>query len=461
MSANGSDLFLTASWVLPVSAPPLPSAFVHVSDGKIAAIYSRSEFNRLFPGRQAIDFGSAIILPGLINLHSHLDYSALRLLDVQSALLDWIPQLSKRASAWNQQQWRHSALLGAQEAALTGTSCLADSSYSGAAAWAAAATGLRATVGLELFGLDEKQADKRWSLWLERWQKLKNEPDEPLDTALADHRVRLTVSPHAPYTVCPQLWEKALAWACQFNLPVFCHLSESVSEVNWVAGDEEKIDRFLTTMLPHPLPATSWKGQGLTPTAMLAARGLLSSNTVAAHAVHLSAADLELLAQSGTTIAHCPRSNARLRNGAARLSRLLSAGVQIGLGTDSAASNDDLDLLAETRFAWNLARALDPQFSQPAKAAVEMLTIKAACALGLDDQIGSLEVGKKADIAVFSLAEKCLPSQADPYDLLLYGKTNLYSLYVDGRLIVDKGKLAPECHSFWSASCSASQIPLF
>jgi 5-methylthioadenosine/S-adenosylhomocysteine deaminase len=434
-------LFISASWVLPISDRPLAGGVVALEGGRIAAVLPRSEFESKYAGSPLKDYGQAVIMPGLINLHSHLDYTTLRFFDTDSTLFDWIRGLTGQTRTWEQERFRNSALEGAAEAALSGTSCLADSSYSGAAAWAAASVGLRAVVGLELFGLSESECRQRWDSWLARLQATGAEP--PVDCAISEQRIKLTVSPHAPYTVCPSLWAKAADWARSNCLPVLTHLCETEQEMRWLAAGDQQIDQFLEAMLPAcpDLASLSWKGQGLSPVAHLERHNLLVAPIVAAHLVHASKSDFAILSRAGASAAHCSRSNARLRSGVAPLAGMKAAGLKVGFGTDSAASCDDLDLLKEARFAINLQRAANPAACLSSDEALAMLTIVAARALGIDDQVGSLEAGKKADIAIFALSKRSSFAHNRPHDLLILGEGRLVDLFVDGKQIVSAGRL--------------------
>jgi len=438
---------LSARWLLPIAGPPLSAAALVIDGQRIKAVDDRQSLSRHYPGLPVRDYGEAIIAPGLINLHTHLDYTALRHFDTQAGFFPWIRGLVARAFPWTSDQWRASALTGAREVALSGTTCVADSSYSGAAAWALSRLGLRAVVGLELFGIASDQAGRVWSEWLGKLESLQSQADSELYQALASGLIKLTVAPHAPYTVCPDLWELANCWAENQSLPVLAHISESESECRWLAGTDQQVEEFLRDMLPGGLPdnGLSWQGNGLTPVAHLDRYNLLRPNTLAAHGVHLLASDIALIAERQVKLAHCPRSNARLRNGVAPLRALLDQAVEIGFGTDSAASTDDLNVLSEARFAWNLQRALIPDFAYDSQEAVYRLTLGAAKILGLGESIGSLEPGKLADVAVFSIKPDA-PFAADrPFDLLLYGQAELRDLFVNGVELIRDGdvKMAP------------------
>lgn len=389
------------------------------------------------------DYGEAVILPGLINLHTHLDYSALRSFDVESGMFGWIRGLVGKASSWTPEQWRQSALYGAREAALSGTTCVVDSSYTGLSVRAIARVGLRAVVGLELFGLKDEESNLAWAAWLAKMDAMRNQDDAETRIALGTGKIRLTVAPHAPYTVCPSLWLKATTWAQEKNLPLLAHVSESKEECSWIAANDATVDQFLGFVQKDKPSNTQvkWRGRGLTPVRHLKHFGLLDDHLIAAHGVHLDSRDIELLAESNCAIAHCPRSNARLRNGCAPLSRLMDGGVAVGLGTDSLASTDDLSILSEAKFALNLHRAVDPRFVYTSADVLAAMTVESAKILKADHLIGTLEAGKLADIAVFSTDAGEMSSPENPYDLLLHGHSQLMDVLVDGSFIVRGGQL--------------------
>ncbi|CAN5354800.1 amidohydrolase family protein [soil metagenome] len=462
MQIDPSDCrILLARWVLPMSGPALKDAAVVIEGRTIIDVLFKEELSYKYPpdfwaglAEEPHDYGDAILMPGLINLHTHLDYSALRCSDVESGMFDWICGLVSTSSKWGPEQWRSSAAFGAREAALAGTSCIVDSSFSGFSMHALAETGLRAIVGLELFGLRDHEANAVWGHWLTKFDALKNTTEPASRLALATDKIKLTVAPHAPYTVCPTLWLKATTWARERGLPLMAHLSESHEECQWIKSDNRRIDQYLTFVkkLFNPNLATTesgileelsqirWKGRGASPTKHLKNYGLLDENLIAAHTVHLDDEDRQILVETHVKIAHCPRSNAKLRNGRASLEKLIDAGLKFGLGTDGLASNDDLNLLNEARFAADLHRAHVPSMQWSSEQIVNSITLDAARILNLNQEIGSIEVGKLADIAVFKLEHRTHGSD-NPYDLLLHGKTRLLDLFVDGKAIVTNGQL--------------------
>ncbi|MBA3992721.1 MAG: hypothetical protein C0469_04280 [Cyanobacteria bacterium DS2.3.42] len=452
----GGKLCLAARWAIPIVGEPIRDAVVVIDNGIIEGVYARPQFNTIYKNQQierAEDYKEAVIMPGLINMHSHLDYSALRAFDTDLPFFDWIEGLVTRSRDWTSDKWFQSALYGARLAAFTGTSTIVDSSYSGQAAKAIAQVGLRGVVGLEIFGLCDADSDTGWTSWLSRFEALRDTDFPPLKEALEKQSITLTVSPHAPYTVCPSLWLKAATWAKKFSLPVLAHLAESEEECQWLAAGQERVQEFLAFSMRTDIDSEKlkprWAGRGLTPVQHLKNYGLLNEWLVVAHAVHTDDADLTILSEHNVKVAHCPRSNARLKNGLAPYSKMLEHGITVGLGTDSLASNDDLNLLAEAQFALNAHRLKADDDGEEhlttARQLIEAMTMEAAIALKMDHLVGSLQAGKRADIAVFALPPTPLSDGEKealcPYNLVMSGGARLRDLLVDGQFVVSEGKL--------------------
>lgn len=444
-------LVFKARWVLPISGPAIENGGLYVKGSKIERVLDIDQLPQLeaeLPNVDFVDFGQAVICPGLINLHTHLDYSWLRHFDCYSDFLDWIGGLVGSSWQWTKEQWCQSALCGAKQVALSGVTCVADSSYSGAAALALADLGLKGVVGLELFGVLEEKADSQFEQWEKNYRHFLDQASPRLKASLAADQIQITIAPHTPYSVCPRLMRLAKDWADAKALRLLTHLAESDMECAWIGSYHQGLQDFLSKATQAEtggkIPELPWRGKGLSPVQHLAQHKLLSDNVLAAHLIKLSEADISVLQENQVNAALCPRSNSRLRNGIAPFSALLKAGLNIGFGTDSLASVDDLDLLAEARFALNLQRAIDSRFSMRAEQALYLLTLGAAKALGLSDRIGSLAAGKAADIAVFSLDGLEEPARRLPYESVVFGGGRLEALFVDGKELVAKGRLKAE-----------------
>ena len=402
---------LSADWVLPVGAPPIRDGAVAIEDGRIAAVGTRDELG------SGIEYEDAAILPGFVNAHSHLEYAVYAGFGDGLPFAPWILIHVERKARIGPEEMEAIARLGAAECLASGITTVGDCSFSGAAATACADLGLRAVVYLEVFGVTTEQLETRFAPTRER-----------IAGSLGD-LVRLGVSPHAPYTVSPELYEASL----ELGLPVATHLSESLDEDTWMRTGEGPW-KALADELPPPPGASGIR--------LLAARGLLRRGMLAAHCVTVDSEEIALLAEHGVAVAHCPRSNAILGCGTAPLRELLEAGITVGLGTDSPASAPSFDMFEELRTALYLARARErrPE-ALTATEALELATLGSARALGLGDEIGSLEPGKRADLAVVSLEGSPFLPWEDPAAAVVLGGSpeRVTATLVDGEIRYERG----------------------
>jgi cytosine/adenosine deaminase-related metal-dependent hydrolase len=400
-----------ADWVLPVDGPPIADGAVAVENGRIAAVETAAE---LGPGRR---FADAVIVPGFVNAHSHLEYAVYAGFgDGLADFSEWIALHVERKDRIGWDDFVAIAELGAAECLASGVTTVGDCSFSGAAAVACAHLGLRATVYLEVFGAEPDAI-------LERFGRLHGQAAD----AFGD-LVRPGVSPHAPYTCTRAAYEAAAS----LGLPIATHVSESPAELDYLLRGEGDWAGFPFLVDPP----------GTTGTRLLDELGLLGPGLVAAHCTHVDDEEIALLARSGTGVAHCPRSNALLGCGVAPLRELRAAGVRVGLGTDSPASTPSFDFFEELRTATMAARARDrrPDALLPA-AALELATLGGARALCLEKDIGSLTPGKRADLAVVSLADSPFLPWEDPAAAVVFGGSpdRVLVTLVEGAVRYEKG----------------------
>jgi 5-methylthioadenosine/S-adenosylhomocysteine deaminase len=375
---------LSADWVIPVEGQPTADGAVAIGDdGRIAAVGPSAELGagEAFPG--------CVILPGFVNCHSHLEYAAYAGFGDGLPFSSWIGLHVARKQRLDLGDMRAIATEGAHECLRSGITTVGDCSFAGASAEAAAATGLRATVFLEVFGRDGSA--------LERFGELRDR----VEPALSD-RVRLGVSPHAPYTCTLELYAACAA----LGLPLATHLAESAAERAFLLDGSGDWSSFAEMLVPPP---------GQTGIRMLAAAGLLGHGTIAAHCVDVEEDEIALLAEHGVGVAHCPRSNGILGCGVAPLGDLLAAGIPVGIATDSPASTPSFDLFDELRTAVVAARARERRpDALTAHLALELATLGGARVLGLESELGSLVPGKWADLTVLSLDDSPLAPVEDP-----------------------------------------------
>ena len=382
---------ISADWVVPVEGGPIPDGAVAIGDdGRIAAVGSSADLGagEAVPG--------CVILPGFVNCHSHLEYAVYAGFGDGLGFSSWIGLHVGRKSVLDLDDMRAIATDGAHECLRSGITTVGDCSFAGTSAEAAAVTGLRATVYLEVFGRDAAA--------MARFAELRDR----VEPVLSD-RVRLGVSPHAPYTCTPELYAECAA----LGLPLATHLAESVAERAFLLDGSGDWSAFADMLVPPP---------GETGIRLLAEAGLLGPGMVAAHCVDVDDDEIGLLAEHRVGVAHCPRSNGILGCGVAPLAELRAAGMPLGIATDSPASTPSFDLFEELRTAIVAARARERRpDALTAAEALELATLGGARVLGMGDEIGSLVAGKQADITVVSLDESPLSPVEDPVAAVVLG----------------------------------------
>ena len=412
------DLLIEARWIIPVEPAnvALENYAVAVDKGRIVAVLQQTEAAKLFSPREIKRLPHHILIPGLINLHTHAAMTLLRGLADDLPLMDWLqnhiwPAEAKHVS----DQFVHDGtLLACAEMLRGGTTCFNDMYFfPKATARAAIASGMRAAIGLIALDFPTSyaaDADDYLAKGLAARDELREEP-----------LLSFCLAPHAPYTVNDRNFAKVLTLAEQCDLPIHLHLHETSQEV------DESVQRF-----------------GVRPIERLHRLGLLSPGLIGAHGIHLIADEIEILAQHGCSIAHCPSSNLKLASGIAPITALSQQGVNIGLGTDGAASNNRLDLFHEMRLAALLAKGSSGQANAVgAHQALYMATLGGARALGLDTNIGSIKCGKAADLCAVNTNDIGLLPCYDPASLLVYsaGREHVTDVWVAGQYRVANGYL--------------------
>ena len=416
--AEPADTVIEARWVIPVepARDVLADHSVVISGDRITAILPTVEARAKYQARQRFELAGHALIPGLINLHTHAAMTLMRGLADDLTLMDWLnqhiwPAEMKHVS---EQFVYDGTRLACAEMLRGGVTCFNDMYFfPQAAARAARDAGMRAGLGLIVIEFPTPYAADAQD-YLSKGLALRDElRNEPL--------LSFCLAPHAPYTVSDKSLRQIATFASELDLPVHMHVHETVAEIE-----------------------QSLKDHGVRPLQRLADLGLLGPGLIAVHTVHLEPREIELFAQHGCHVAHCPSSNLKLASGLAPVRALLAAGVNVALGTDGAASNNRLDMFAEIRLAALLAKGITGDATAlPAWQALEMATLGAARALGLDSKIGSLRPGKFADLAAVRLDDIETSPCYDPLSHLVYaaGREQVSHVWVNGKLVLDDRQL--------------------
>jgi 5-methylthioadenosine/S-adenosylhomocysteine deaminase len=392
-----------ARWVVPVASPPIEHGCVITEAERIVWVGERAHAPA---GGQDQELGDAFLTPGLVNTHTHLGLTMMRGLLGGLSFFNWVRTLTAASATLSDSENLDAAMLGLAEGIAAGTTTFADTAPNEAAFNAMRQLGVRGIAYREVFGPDPKVAEKHLALLADQLDSM---------TQRATDLVQVGVSPHAPYSVSDDLFAAVARLASERRLPVAVHIAESADEQRLVTEGEGDYANFLRGRGIEVLP------RGSEPMAIIERAQLLRRDTLLIHAVRLSEGVIPRIAGAGCGVAHCPASNAWFGHGVAPLAAMTKAGVQVGLGSDSMASNDRMDILEEARLA---ALAQRSSSGRPdlitAKQAFRLATLGGAEALNLDEQIGSLEVGKQADIAAFAMSPQHGPV-TDPYAALVFG----------------------------------------
>ena len=412
------DLLLTGGTVVTVDSlgRVIPDGAVAIDGSVIVSVGSSAEVASAVNAIEIVDTSGQIVMPGLVNTHTHAPMVMYRGLADDLALMEWLEQyiFPAEAKTVTPEFVRVGTALAALEMIRSGTTTFVDSYYfEEVIAEVVAESGLRAVLGQAVIGFPSPDAAA---------------PDEALIRAEAfvqawrgHELIKPAVAPHAMYTLDESSLVAARNLALRYEVPILIHLAETENELN-IAREQ----------------------YGQTPTGYLESIGFLGPTVVAAHGVWVSDADIEILKRHGVGVSHNPESNMKLASGIAPVSKYLAAGVDLGLGTDGAASNNDLDMFESMRFASLLHKLheRDPR-AVSAKASLAMATIGGARGIGLGDEVGSLEAGKRADLVVVSMAAPRQTPLYDPVSHLVYTTRgdDVRMTIVHGRILMRDGRV--------------------
>jgi len=410
----------SARWVVPVSATPIENGAVAIAGERIAGVGPQAEIVERFPEFRVEQLGDAVILPGLVNTHTHLELTAMRgyLENEETDFFAWLRKLTRaRLELMTVDDIRVSATWGACEAVRAGITSVADASDAASMSMMALRdVGLRGVVYQESFGPDARLAQ-------DNFEKLKTKVHEL--RGLESELVRVGVSPHAPYTVCGPQLEMIAGFASDEALPLMMHAAESDAEDMLL---RKGCGAFAEGLARREI---EWKAPGVSTIQYLKQVGVLDVHPLLAHCIRVDDHDIETLINTGSSVAHCPKSNAKLGHGRAPFAKFLQAGLAVGFGSDSVASNNTCDILEEARFATLTARAGGAH-------------ITAAHALRVATFGGELSEGAPADLAAVSITGTHQLPNYDPCSTLIFASSgrDVILTVIAGREVYRDGRVS-------------------
>ncbi|MGR6035864.1 MAG: TRZ/ATZ family hydrolase [Candidatus Nitrosoglobus sp.] len=409
------DTLIHAPWVIPVAPDDriLEDHSLAIHQGRIVDCAPRAKIETHYRGQNQIELAQHALIPGFINAHTHSPMSLLRGLADDLPLMEWLEGHIWPAEAkWVSETFvRDGALLAIAEMLRGGVTCFNDMYFfPEIVAQIAAESGIRAVIGMIVIDFP--------SVWAKNPGDYIRKGLELNDKYQNHHLIKTAFAPHAPYTVSDESLTQIAILAKEQNLSVHMHIHETADEINW-----------------------SLTKYGIRPLERLQRLGLLSSQLLAVHMTQLTDGELQAIAASGTHIIHCPESNLKLASGFCPIVKLHQVGVNIALGTDSAASNNDLDMFVEMRLAALLAKAVTGDASAiPANQALRMATLNGAKALGLEQEIGSLQIGKAADVIAVDLGGLETQPLYNPISQVVYAasRDKVSDVWIAGQHVIKK-----------------------
>ena len=412
------DLLLDASWVIPVKPAGcvLNNHAIAVCDGKIVALGTLQEMNAKFIPKEKVHLNGHALVPGFVNAHTHAPMTLFRGIADDIPLHDWLTKhiWPLEAKFLNEEFVRSGARLAVVEMLQGGTTCFNDMYFfPNIVGEVVSLAGMRAVLGLIVMKIP--------TIWAKDTTSYLSKGLEVHDAFSDNPMITTALAPHAPYTVDEAVLEQIKELSTQFDLPVHIHVHETQQEI-----------------------AEAVNKTGERPLATLNRLGLVNKRLAAVHMTQLLSEEIEMLACSGASVLHCPESNLKLASGICPAPQLRAAGINVAIGTDGAASNNDLDMLGEMRTAAFLGKlkANNP-IANSATEILHMATLGGACSLGLENQIGSLEQGKAADIVAIDLRGPDTQPVYNPISQIVYTATrgHVQDVWVAGHRVLQKGNL--------------------
>ncbi len=428
-------MLICAQYILPVTSEPLRNGAILVRDGVIRDIGDVDMLRLRYPEEEVLDYGVSAVMPGLIDLHTRMENSVMRGLLSDVPYATWLMALAEKASAMEMADWFDSAILGGLDALSSGITTVADITATGAACTAAQKLGLRAVIYREVGAMDKNRVDYA----VHSAQKDILHWREEVDSS----RVTIGVAPAPVFTNHPSVFARVSDLARKEGLPVAMRLAGSREEFNFVMYGSSPFAVHTMDAKRGYVEIPPWLPTGVTPVRYALNWGAFDApNVMVVHAVHVTDEDVKKLREHNVSVCVCPRANSQLGMGVAPLDEFLRAGLRVGLGTDSPAATDTTDMLTEMRLGMLLQRSVNTRRFLDTSTILELATIGGARALGLEDKIGSLEIGKRADIIAVDLSSSHQAPTGNPVSAVVNTTTaaDVLLTMVDGRILYEKNK---------------------
>jgi 5-methylthioadenosine/S-adenosylhomocysteine deaminase len=429
-------MLLSAKYVIPITSSYIEDGAVLVREDRIEDVGPAAFLKAKYPDEEIRDMGLSALMPGFVDVHTHMGYTALRGMFGDLPYSEWKRQVLYCEPFFSEEDWTNSARLGALEAIASGITTVADISGSGCSRIAAADLGMRARIYLEVLTTQADHVDAVVEEGLSKisaWQQ-----DEK--TGLVDYGL----APGAVYACHPKVFQAIAKAAIEKKIPIAMHLAGSQEETDFIRYGSSPFGVHVSEHEHGKITAAypPWLPAGTSPVKYVSNWDILDvPDILAIHCVHVDDEDIEILKAKDVRVGYCPRINAKLGMGSAPLESLWAAGLTIGMGTDSPAAVDTTDMIDEMRIGLMITRATSSvRFLHASSAnALRMATIGSARALGIEDKVGSLEVGKQADIIAVDLHNSHQNPTTNPESAVIYtaNQDNVKMTMVAGRVLYD------------------------
>ena len=428
-------MLLCAQYILPITSEPFQKGAVLVRDNVIRDIGTAEMLKLRYPDEEVVDFGQAAIMPGLVDLHTHLENSVKPLTGLHAPYSTCVSPMVEKSAKMDVSDWYDSAILGGLEALSSGITCVADITATGAACTATQKLGMRSVIYREVGAMDKRRVDYAMRIAENDIMHWREEVD--------GDRITIGVAPAAMYACHPSMFSKVSEFARRENVPVAMHVAGNREEYNFIKYGSSPFSVHTMDQKRGFVEIPPWLPTGTTPVRYALNWGAFESdNVLAIHCVHVDDKDVQKLKEYDVAVAVCPRCNAQLGMGVAPINEFMRAGLRLGMGTDSPAATDSTDMLTEMRIGMLVQRAVNVGEFLDSATMLEMATIGGARALKLDDKIGSLEIGKLADIIAVDLSGSHQTPTTDPVSAVVNtcSGADILMTMVNGTALYEKNK---------------------